>query len=239
MSHNDLPQVSPEFWDVRSMTRRSIMRRAGGVMVTAQIAGMLLVGTLGAQENVKENVDSKPADSGQKTVYISFLLHGNMCYDRYTKQEIREKFPGIYATGVRAMHKNPDVTAHIDFPGLTVLSLKRYAPWFLDELKPLVDRKQVVMVGCEYAANHPMCADEESELLAGRVTMEIIRRDWPSEQSLLNITPASARVTAFRSDRDGNSIVANDAAGEPCRFECQGQSVAMPAFGSVTVRVSP
>ena len=29
-----------------------------------------------------------------KTVYISFLLHGNMCYDRYTKQEIREKFPG-------------------------------------------------------------------------------------------------------------------------------------------------
>jgi len=193
MSHKDLPQVSPEFWDVRSMIRRSILSRAGGVMVTAQIAGMLLVGTLGAQENVKENVDSKPADSGQKTVYISFLLHGNMCYDRYTKQEIREKFPGIYATGVRAMHKNPDVTAHIDFPGLTVLSLKRYAPWFLDELKPLVDRKQVVMVGCEYAANHPMCADEESELLAGRVTMEIIRRELQSDVSTFITQPASQR----------------------------------------------
>ncbi|MBM4087317.1 MAG: hypothetical protein FJ272_21205, partial [Planctomycetes bacterium] len=81
-----------------------------------------------------------------KTVYTSFLLHGNMCYDRYTKQEIREKFPKIYATGVRAMHKFPEVTAHIDFPGLTLLSLKHHAQWFLDELKPLVDRKQIIMV---------------------------------------------------------------------------------------------
>jgi len=183
MSYNDLPQGCPEVLDVRSMTRRSLLRRAAGVMATAQIAGMLLAGTLAAQENVKENADPKPADSGQKTVYISFLLHGNMCYDRYTKQEIREKFPGIYATGVRAMHKHPDVTAHIDFPGLTVLSIKYYAPWFLDELKPLVNRKQVVMVGCEYAANHPMCADEEAEWLAGRVTMEILRRELQPDVS--------------------------------------------------------
>ena len=110
-----------------------------------------------------------------KTVYISFLLHGNMCYDRYTKQEIREKFPKIYATGVRAMHKFPEVTAHIDFPGLTLLSLRHHAKWFLDELKPLVDRKQVVMVGCQYAASHALCADEESDLIAGRVSMEILR----------------------------------------------------------------
>jgi len=53
MSYNDLPQGCPEVLDVRSMTRRSLLRRAAGVMATAQIAGMLLAGTLAAQENVK------------------------------------------------------------------------------------------------------------------------------------------------------------------------------------------
>ncbi len=110
-----------------------------------------------------------------KKVYISFYLHGNMCYDRYTKQEIRAKFPAIYANGIRAMHRFPEVTAHIDFPGLTLLSLKHHAPWLLEELQPLVARGQVVMVGCQYAASHAMCADEESDLVADRVTMEAMR----------------------------------------------------------------
>ena len=118
-----------------------------------------------------------------KTVYISFLLHGNMCYDRYTKQEIRAKFPGIYAAGIRAMRRFPEVTAHIDFPGLTTLSLKRHAPWLLDELRPLIERKQVVMVGCQYAASHAMCADEESDLLAARLGMEIMRDELQADTS--------------------------------------------------------
>jgi hypothetical protein len=112
-----------------------------------------------------------------KKVYISFMLHGNMCYDRYTKQEIREKFPFIYVAGIRAMRQFPQVTAHIDFPGLTTLSLKQYAPWLLEELKPLVERKQVVMGGCEYAASLSMCSDEESGLLAARLGMEIMRNE--------------------------------------------------------------
>ena len=122
-----------------------------------------------------------PEPSKQKTVYISFLLHGNMCYDRYTKQEIREKFPSIYATGLRALKAYPEVTAHIDFPGLTLLSLKRYAPWFLEELKPLVDRRQVVMAGCQYAASHALASDEESDLVASRVSMELMRRELQSD----------------------------------------------------------
>ena len=117
-----------------------------------------------------------PATPG-KAVYISFMLHGNMCYDRYTKQEIRDKFPRIYATGVRALARRPEVTAHIDFPGLTLLSLKHYAPGLLDELKPLIGRGQVVMAGCQYAASHALCSDEESDLAAARVTMEMLRRE--------------------------------------------------------------
>ncbi len=116
-----------------------------------------------------------------KKVYVSFLLHGNMCYDRYTKQEIREKFPRIYATGVRAMHRFPQVTAHVDLPGLTVLSLKHHAPWLLDEMRPLIQRGQLVMVGCQYAANHALCADEESDVVAGRVSMQIQRDELGAE----------------------------------------------------------
>jgi len=118
-----------------------------------------------------------------KKVYISFLLHGNMCYDRYTKQEIREKFPQIYVTGVRAMHQFPEVTAHIDLPGLTVLSLKHHAHWFLDELQPLIERRQAVMVGCQYAASHAMCSDEESDLVAGCTSMRIMRDELQPDVS--------------------------------------------------------
>ena len=118
-----------------------------------------------------------------KKVYISLLLHGNMCYDRYTKQEIREKFPLIYATGIRAMRRFPQVTAHIDLPGLTVLSLKHHAPWLLDEMRPLISRGQLIMVGCQYAASHALCSDEESDVVAGRVTMQIQRDEIQAEVS--------------------------------------------------------
>jgi len=110
-----------------------------------------------------------------KKVYISLLLHLNMCYDRYTKQEIREKFPRVYATVIRAMHRFPQITAHVVLPGLTTLSLKHHAKWLLDELQPLVERRQAVMVGSQYAASHAVCSDEESDVVAGRVGMGITR----------------------------------------------------------------
>lgn len=116
-----------------------------------------------------------------KTVHVSLFLHGNMCYDRYTKQEIRAAFPKIYVYGVRAMARHPEVTAHIDMPGLTVLSLAHHADWFLDELRPLVAREQAIMVGCQYAASHALCADEESDLMAARVGIDIMRDQFGVE----------------------------------------------------------
>lgn len=151
---------------------QSARPQGGDVSRRRILQGMAGLAAVGSVPLVTE---AAPVTS--KTVFMSFLLHGNMCYDRYTKQEIRDKFPRIYATGVRALAAHPEVTAHIDFPGLTLLSLKRYAPWFLKELKPLVDRRQVAMVGCQYAASHALAADEESDLVASRVTMELMRRE--------------------------------------------------------------
>ena len=145
------------------MSRRRVLQGIAGLAAAGSAAGSAPA--------------AEPATAKTRTVFMSFLLHGNMCYDRYTKQEIREKFPRIYATGVRALAAHPEVTAHIDFPGLTLLSLKHHAPWLLKELKQLVDRRQVVMVGCQYAASHALAADEESDLVASRVTMELMRRE--------------------------------------------------------------
>jgi hypothetical protein len=156
---NDNISKHATFVDSWNISRRQVLQG---------IAGFAAVGSAAGQQF---------AAAHGKTVYLSFLLHGNMCYDRYTKQEIREKFPRIYAAGVRAFAARPEVTAHIDFPGLTVLSLKHYAPWFLKEIKPLIDRGQIVMAGCQYAASHAMCSDEESDLVSSRVSLEIMRRE--------------------------------------------------------------
>ena len=164
-----------------SLTRRSLLGQAAGVAIGAVSATRPNSLLVARQHEVARS--SRPPGSPEKTVYISFLLHGNMCYDRYTKQEIRAKFPRIYAAGVRAMRAFPGVTAHIDFPGLTLLSLKHYAPWFLNELKPLVDRKQVTMVGCQYAASHALCSDEESDLVASWLTMEMLRDTFQTDIS--------------------------------------------------------
>jgi hypothetical protein len=154
---------------------------AAGAWTAGEFGDALASNTMRAPATQNQG-ETKPSAPG-KTVYLSFLFHGNMCYDRYTKQEIREKFPRIYATGVRALRRYPEVTAHIDFPGLTLLSLKHHAPWFLEELKPLVDRGQVVLAGCQYAASQALCSDEESDLLASRVTMEMLRRECASGAS--------------------------------------------------------
>jgi hypothetical protein len=163
------------------MSRRRMLQCtagiAAGAWTTGQIGNVFAADTMGAAATRNQGNVKTVAAPG-KTVYLSFLFHGNMCYDRYTKQEIREKFPRIYATGVRALRRFSEVTSHIDFPGLTLLSLKHHAPWFLEELKPLVERGQVVMAGCQYAASQALCSDEESDLLACRVTMEMMRREF-------------------------------------------------------------
>lgn len=50
----------------------------------------------------------------KRVVYVSFMLHGNMSYDRYTKQTIEESFPKLYRKGVDALLADPSVPAVVD-----------------------------------------------------------------------------------------------------------------------------
>ena len=38
----------------------------------------------------------------KRVVYVSFMLHGNMSYDRYTKQTIEESFPAVARAWMRS-----------------------------------------------------------------------------------------------------------------------------------------
>ncbi|MGO8676742.1 MAG: hypothetical protein ACLQVX_12825 [Limisphaerales bacterium] len=175
------PAESARVEAAHRLSRRQMLWRTAGLAATAWTVGETgnaFAADAGPPNSARNQGGPKPSAAPGKTVYLSFLFHGNMCYDRYTKQEIRDKFPRIYATGVRALKRFPEVTAHIDFPGLTLLSLRHHAPWFLDELKPLVDRGQVVMAGCQYAASQALCSDEESDVVANRVTMGMMRREF-------------------------------------------------------------
>jgi hypothetical protein len=61
--------------------------------------------------------------------------------------------------------------------------------------------------------------------------------DWPAERSLLNVTPATAHVTAFRTGRKGCEIVVNDLSGRPGKVSCNRRSARLVPYGVATIRV--
>ena len=79
----------------------------------------------------------------KRVVYVSFMLHGNMSYDRYTKQTIEESFPRLYRKGVDALLADPSVPAVVDLSGITIRWLDRVAPDVLEGLRLLAKRGQI------------------------------------------------------------------------------------------------
>jgi len=111
----------------------------------------------------------------RKVIYVSFCLHANMSYDRYTKQTILEYFPRIYRRGVEILKTHPKITAHIDLSGITIRMLQRKAPDVLDGLRILNERGQIALAGCQYAASANVNTDELTTFEACRVGLEILR----------------------------------------------------------------
>ena len=150
-----------------------------------------------------------------KRVYLSLFLHGNMCYDRYTKQVIRDCFPGIYCHGnPRHASLPPGDRAH-RLSGLTTLSLKHGAPWFLEELKPLIERGQVVMADVSTQPATPCACSTKRERPRGnprgmaiicatrsiRGASSFFPQEWPFHpQSPYLVTQAGARRTFVMND---------------------------------------
>ena len=55
-----------------------------------------------------------------KTVYVTFVYHGNMCWDRYTKDQIRAWFTRMYRSITEVWKQNPELGSNVELSGVTL-----------------------------------------------------------------------------------------------------------------------
>ena len=90
----------------------------------------------------------KPA---KKRVYMSFILHGNMNYDRYVRTTLWRDFPVIYDNLLTFMDEHPDFKGQLQFSGQTLGSLKQAAPHVLEHAMQIHKRGQLNFTGTFYS----------------------------------------------------------------------------------------
>lgn len=103
---------------------------------------LLGVGSAVAQQT------EKPA---KKRIYMSFILHGNMNYDRYVRTTLWRDFPVIYDNLLTFMDEHPDFKGQLQFSGQTLGSLKQAAPQVLDHAMRIHKRGQLNFTGTFYS----------------------------------------------------------------------------------------
>ena len=125
-----------------------------------------------------------------KKVYLSMILHANMLYDRFGKEEIKDKFPRMYRYIVKSIEKYPEIRVGFELSGVTVLLLKKYAPDVLDGLKRIVSEKRGFFLGSYYSDPLNMCVDEYFNYWNAWLGIGIIRKElgepsgfYPQENS--------------------------------------------------------
>ena len=95
-----------------------------------------------------------PASAGNdqpRKVYMSFILHGNMNYDRYVRTTIWEQFPVIYGNLLDFMDAHPDFKGQVQFSGQTAGSLGITAPGVLAHALELQRKGQLNFTGTFYS----------------------------------------------------------------------------------------
>ena len=90
----------------------------------------------------------KPA---KKRIYMSFILHGNMNYDRYVRTTLWRDFPVIYDNLLVFMDEHPDFKGQLQFSGQTLGSLKQAAPHVLEHAMKIHKRGQLNFTGTFYS----------------------------------------------------------------------------------------
>ena len=94
---------------------------------------------------------AKTQKAAKKTVYASYILHGNMNYDRYVRPTIWEEFPKIYDNLLVFMDEHPDFKGQVQFSGQTFGSLKQCAPDVVEHAMAIHRRGQLNLTGTFYS----------------------------------------------------------------------------------------
>ena len=96
-------------------------------------------------------VNAADAFAAKKKVYMSYILHGNMNYDRYVRPTIWRDFPIIYDNLLDFMDEHPDFKGQLQFSGQTLNSMRQAAPEVLEHAMTIHKRGQLNFTGTFYS----------------------------------------------------------------------------------------
>ena len=92
-----------------------------------------------------------PCKGAPRKVYMTYILHGNMNYDRYVRPTIWKNFPVIYNNLMDFMDQHPDFRGQLQFSGQTYGSLLQAAPYVIEHAKKIRQRGQLNFTGTFYS----------------------------------------------------------------------------------------
>ena len=114
---------------------------------------------------------------GKKKIYMTYLMHGNMNYDRYIKSTIWRDFPVIYENLLKFMDAHPEFKGQIELSGQTFLSLKQTAPYVIEHARKLHERGQINFTGTFYSEPVNISMDGETNYRCALLGTSIIARE--------------------------------------------------------------
>jgi hypothetical protein len=116
------------------------------------------------------------AQSPHKKVYLSFIVHGNMNYDRYVRPTIWRDFPVIYDYFLDFMDEHSDFKGQIQFSGQTFNSLKQAAPKVIEHAISLHKKGQLNFTGTFYSEPVNINMDGETNFRCAKLGTSIIEQ---------------------------------------------------------------
>ncbi len=109
-----------------------------------------------------------------KKIYVSFILHGNMNYDRYVRPTIWRDFPVIYNNLLNFMDEHPDFKGQLQFSGQTFKSLQQAAPNVIEHAIKLNKSGKLNFTGTFYSEPVNINMDGETNFRCANLGTSII-----------------------------------------------------------------
>ncbi len=116
----------------------------------------------------------------QKKIYMTYILHGNMNYDRYVRSTIWRDFPVIYENLLKFIDVHPDFKGQLQFSGQTLLSLKQAAPHVVEHARKLHEKGVLNLTGTFYSEPVNVSMDGETNLRCAILGTLIIANEFGS-----------------------------------------------------------
>jgi len=114
------------------------------------------------------------AKNAPKKVYMSYILHGNMNYDRYVRSTIWRDFPVLYDNLLGFLDEHQDFKGQLQFSGQTFKTLQQVAPQVIEHAVTIHKRGQLNFTGTFYSEPVNVNMDGETNFRCAKLGTSII-----------------------------------------------------------------